>query len=166
MKLVFRMGDMLWVAALVWAMVTVSSGAAIAQAVDGHAVDRHERHAPVADEPSANGPWATDAPLREGMRRIHAAVSATLPDYRRHALKQADAAVLAAEIESSTTYLFANCRLEPDADAALHGLLVQLLQGAAALRRDPAADAGLPRVLTALEKYPQLFVDAEWQAIP
>lgn len=166
MKIRHRMGRMLWVAGLVWATVTVSSEAAIAQAVDGHAADRHDRHAPVADEAIANGPWATDAPLREGMQRIRAAVSAALPDYRRHALKPVDATALAVEIESSTTYLFANCRLEPDADAALHGLLAQLLQGAAALRRDPAADAGLPRVLTALEKYPQLFVDAEWQAIP
>lgn len=166
MKLLVRMGDMLWVAGLVWAMATVSSGSAIAQGVDGHAVDRHDRHAPVADERIAKGPWATDAPLREGMQRIRAAVSAALPDYRRHALKPVDATVLAAEIESSTTHLFANCRLEPDADTALHGLLAQLLQGAAALRRDPAADAGLPHVLTALEKYPQLFVDAEWQAIP
>jgi hypothetical protein len=166
MKFVFRIGDMLWVAGLVWAMVTVSSGAAIAQVVDGHAADRHDRRAPVADEPIAAAPWATDAPLREGMRRIREAVLVVLPDYRRHALQQVDATALAVEIESSIGYLFANCRLEPDADAVLHGLLAQLLQGAAALRSNPSGGAGLPDVLSALERYPHLFVDAQWQTIP
>src|SRR3546814_11665123 len=69
-------------------------------------------------------------------------VAANMRDDRRRGLSREQATALASEIEQSVNYLFANCRLEPAADAALHGLLAQLLQGAAALRRDPAADDG------------------------
>ncbi|MGD9582952.1 MAG: hypothetical protein AB7V26_04670 [Lysobacterales bacterium] len=52
---------------------------------------------------------------------------------------------------------------EADHDIALSQ---QLLQGAAALRRDPAADDGMPAVLAALASYSRLFLDAQWQALP
>src|SRR3546814_4178794 len=90
-------------------------------------------------------------------------VAANMRDDRRRGLSREQATALASEIEQSVNYLFANCRLEPAADAALHGLLAQLLQGAAALRRDPAADDGMPVVLAALASYPRLFLDTQWQ---
>lgn len=126
---------------------------------------RHDRQTQELPDTAPSAPFATDAPLRAGMARIRNAVTANMPDYRQRGLSRDQATALASEIEQSVDYLFANCRLEPAADAALHGLLAQLLQGAAALRRDPAADDGMPAVLAALERYPRMFLDTQWQVV-
>ena len=127
---------------------------------------RHDRQTRELPDTAQSAPFATDAPLRAGMARVRNAVAANVPDYRQRGLSGEQATALASEIEQSVGYLFANCQLEPAADAALHGLLAQLLQGAAALRRDPAADDGMPSVLAALASYPRLFLDTQWQTLP
>ncbi|MGE3298455.1 MAG: hypothetical protein AB7I68_14035 [Porticoccaceae bacterium] len=162
----YRSNGRLLAAGWLFAIAGVGSAASTTaqEQVDSpHRHDRQERESP---ETAQSTPFATDAPLRAGMARIRNAVAANRPDDRQRGLSREQATALASEIEQSVNYLFANCRLEPAADAALHGLLAQLLQGAAALRRDPAAEDGIPAVLAALASYPRLFLDAQWQALP
>lgn len=106
-------------------------------------------------------PWATDAPLREGMARIRDAVA--LADAQAP-LTAVPAAALAQAVEDQVAYLVANCKLEPAADATLHVLIARMLSAAAAVRRDPASADGLPRLREALDDYPRHFEHPGWPA--
>jgi hypothetical protein len=131
-----------------------------------HAHGEPHGHAPSALALDAAGErWATDAPLREGMLRIRAAVAATLASHGDRHLDPAVGVQLAEAVDAAVVYLFANCRLPPQADANLHLLLARIMDAAAALRSDAQAEAGLVRLLEALEAYPHYFDHPGWDAL-
>ena len=145
------------IAALLCAMLAPSALPVAAQDHAGH-------HPTPARNPARETPgqrWATDAPLRRGMAEIRAAVDA-LRHYEHGHLGPAQAATLATAIETQVAYLVANCRLEPQADAALHAIIARLLQGAAALKVDPQDTAALATLRQALQEYPRQFDDPGW----
>ena len=129
------------------------------------AQDHASHHAPpaaaTADKPTPGQRWATDAPLRKGMAEIRAAVDA-LRHYEHGHLGPAQATTLATTVETQVAYLVANCKLEPQADAALHGIIARLLQGAAALKANPQDTAALATLRQALQDYPRQFDDPGW----
>lgn len=117
---------------------------------------RHDHHAAAAELASVNAErWASDAALREGMRRLRLAIED---------LDSASAqpAASAAAIEAAVNYLFAECRLPPAPDAALHGLLAQTLGAAAELRGAAPHQHARSQLQTVLQRYPQLFDDPAW----
>ena len=105
-------------------------------------------------------PWATDAPLVEGMNKIRVAVkeASALPT-----LDADSADALAQTVRTQVNFLIANCRLEPEADATLHVFIGQLLNAAAALGEDPASPSGLPQLQQTLREYPRYFDHPGWQ---
>lgn len=108
------------------------------------------------------GRWATDAPLRDGMRAIRAVVAALGHDGPGH-LGAGEASALAAQVDGHISRIVANCRLAPDADAALHGVLGGLSRGARALAEDPGDPSALPGMRAALADYARLFDDPAFQ---
>ena len=69
----------------------------------------------------------------------------------------------AQQIDTAVNQMIAQCKLKPDADAALHGLLVKFIAGAKAVRE--SQDAPMPQINAmreALVQYPQLFNDPGW----
>ena len=124
----------------------------------------HEAHAPAATTPVSGQRWPTDAPLREGMRGIRVAVQA-LEHYEHGHMGIAQAGSTVALIDTAVDGIFANCRLEPDADVALHGLLARFLAGAEAVRTSPQVPVQeIADMRSALARYPQLFDDPAWNA--
>lgn len=105
-------------------------------------------------------PWATDAPLVEGMERIRVAVNEAAA---RPALDTDSAAALARSVRDQVDFLIANCKLEPDADATLHVFIARLLNAAAAVQKDPASSKGLPELQQVLREYPHYFAHPGWQ---
>lgn len=105
--------------------------------------------------------WTPDAPLREGMRRARAAVDA-LQTYESGGMTSRDAVAQAAELEAAVVYMFSNCKLAPEPDAALHGILVPLLSAAQALQADPGKPGAIVGMRVAIAKYPQYFNDPGW----
>lgn len=106
--------------------------------------------------------WSTDAPLREGMAEIRMAFDADHP--RIHSGKESDAQydVLAAKIDASVSRIVAQCKLSPAADAQLHLIVGDLLQGVALMRgSDPhrSRHDGAALVHGALRAYPTYFDD-------
>lgn len=101
---------------------------------------------------------ATDAPLRAGMLKIRDLLAAPRPG------DGVAARALADNIDGEVQQLFAQCKLEPDADAALHGVLALLLEGAAGLRADTGDDDAWAKLQQALKLYPQRFDDATFRA--
>ena len=119
----------------------------------------HEHHSvQAATVPVPAHRWASDAPLRDGMRRVHAALG-DLREYEVGRMSEDMALERVAAIESATAYMFANCKLPPEPDAALHGMLASLLAGTAALRADPKDMTSVARMRNAVADYPIYFDD-------
>lgn len=129
----------------------------------------HAAHAPAAHGvatspvPRAGQRWSTDAALRDGMVRIRQAVGGL--DHLQHGHgSPALVPVLADQIQAAVNDMIASCRLAPDADAALHGLLVKFIAGAQAVRSGPVTADALRPMQDALAQYPVLFDDPTWKA--
>ena len=126
---------------------------------------RHGAHADnaVVLPPVPATPWPSDAPLRDGMRRMHRVLDVLGHGEHGH-LDRAQVTAAAQQVRAAAEEMFANCRLEPEPDAALHGVLAVLLQGAGALEANPGDLAPLAGMRSALAHYPRLFVDPQWEA--
>jgi hypothetical protein len=111
--------------------------------------------------------WSTDASLRAGMAQIRAAFDADHPAI--HAGKESDAQyeALAARVESQVNDIVKNCKLPAAADANLHYVIADLLQGVSLMRgQDPARTRhdGAALVHGALIAYGKYFDDPDWTA--
>jgi hypothetical protein len=124
----------------------------------------HAEHAHAA-APATGNPagrhWPTDAPLRDGMRRVRQGVQALEHSQHGH-LNAAQMANIGGLIDGAVNDMIANCKLQPDADAALHGLLAKFLVGANAARTGQGLPAALADMQDALQRYPLLFDDPTW----
>jgi len=122
----------------------------------------HATQAPAAAAPARQ--WPTDASLREGMRRIRVAVRG-LEHYEHGHMGIAQASAAVTLVDEAIAGMFADCKLEADADVALHGLLAEFIAGAEAVRTSPQVPmAKIARMRQALARYPQLFDDPRWDA--
>lgn len=134
------------------------------RAQDRPADPAHAEHAHVATPVDRAGKrWATDAPLRDGMRRVRQAVQALDHSLHGHP-SAAQTANAGSQIEGAVNGMIANCKLDPDADAALHGLLAKFLVGANAAHTGQGLPAALADMQAALKQYPELFDDPTWNA--
>ncbi len=133
--------------------------AAVAQAAPQHAHEDHAAHTATAPIPAQR--YATDAPLREGMARVHTALD-ELRHYEMGHMPENMALERVATIEEATRYMFANCKLPAAPDSALHGMLGPLLAGAAALKKDPKDMAAVAAMRSAVADYPRYFDDPQW----
>lgn len=149
-------------------MLSVSAlalaGALFAAPAMAQSPARHDHAAHPGHDARVKAPaqrWATDAPLRAGMRTLREATG-TLHQYERgrRDATQRDNAVK--QIDAAIKDMFANCKLKPEADAALHGLLAKFIVGANAARAGTFGKAELAPMQEALAQYPRLFDDAEW----
>ncbi len=122
-----------------------------------HAAHAHPLHSATVAEPAAAGQrWMADAPLREGMARIGKERQALGPLEHGH-LAAKHVTVHAEAIRAAVNFMFANCRLDPEPDSALHPLLAQLIGASQALLELPSDPAPLAEVDAALARYKQLF---------
>ena len=135
--------------------------AAAAAGADAHAGDEHA--AEVAGAAGADFPvpanhvrWTPDAPLEEGMSRVRSALAGLEAESHPD-----DAAVAkhAADIDAAVAYMFANCKLEPEPDVALHAILARLMAGTRALAENPSDSSPVADMHAAMHNYEQLFDD-------
>ena len=137
-------------------------------ALTGPAAAQHAAHQPDAAAPAATPVPAkrfeTDARLREDMAAIRAAVGGL--DHLRHGhIGAPEARRLAVEVQTRVNDIIAHCKLPPDADAALHTVIVPLLQSATALQKNPTNTDAIAPMQDALARYAQLFDDPEFAAV-
>ena len=115
--------------------------------------------APVASKQQAPAQrFATDATLRTEMKGIRSAVDA-LAHYEMGHMGQDQAVEFATSIEGHVNTIVANCKLPPDADAALHAIIVPLVQNAAALKQNPTDLSAIAPMRSALARYDSQFAD-------
>lgn len=104
--------------------------------------------------------WATDEPLRQGMQRIDALVTPVQAVSAEQSLDPAQAKVIAEGVKGQVTFLVNNCKLEPKADAALHVLIADMLEGSEALSEAAPSGRGIVLIRQALQRYPEYFETA------
>ena len=128
--------------------------------------DAHAGHTAISAAPVAAGQrWVADADLRKGMQQVHEA----LADLRHHEMGHMPASVAierATDVEAAVNYIFRHCELAPDADAALHRILLPLLASAERLKKDASDTAAVAAMRDAVAPYPQQFDDPQWPASP
>ena len=129
----------------------------VAQAQSAH--HDHAAHTAATQTPTQR--WTTEAPLRAGMRDLREATE-LLNHYQMGHLDDVQRDNAVAAIDAAIKNMIANCKLKPDADTALHGLLAKFIAGADAARAGKFTKVELVPMQEALARYPQLFDDAEW----
>jgi hypothetical protein len=132
-----------------------------AQLTTGHAADEHRHEAAHGKLTLDHGEkWQTDAPLRVGMTRIRNTMNAKLHAIHEDKLGAADYTALGRTIDEDLAYIFRNCKLPPDADAMLHLLLAEVMQGTKAMKGEQPGTKprdGAVGVVHALHQYAAHF---------
>lgn len=137
-------------------------------AAPSHQHDSHEHAGPAKLQLDNGKKWQTDAPLRQSMANIRQSIDASLHDIHEGRLSAAGYGKLARSVEREVAAIVSTCKLEPKADAQLHLIVAELLEGAeqmdgkvkTAKRIDGAA-----KVIGALGKYADYFADPQFKAI-
>lgn len=107
--------------------------------------------------------WKTDPALQRGMLSIREIVEQNLAairagDYRQYS-------DLGKAVEAQIAYIASNCKLEPRADAVLHGLMTELwdgVDGVAGRMNVGGRSKGADRIVSALDNYGRHFDHPGW----
>lgn len=101
--------------------------------------------------------WPTDAPLRQGMENIRAALGGGMKY-----------GALAKKVNAEVAGIVQNCKLEPEADAQLHIVIADILAGVEAMEGKVQGEtrrAGAEKVAHALNAYGEHFDHAGWKRL-
>lgn len=101
--------------------------------------------------------WETDAPLRKGMQSIHDVVKKAEKAFQSKTMTQKEGEALGSHINKQLMYMVENCELQPKADASLHVIIGEMMQGIGELSKRPDSEGGFPRINKALKRYPKFF---------
>jgi hypothetical protein len=111
--------------------------------------------------------WPTDTPLRRHMNDIRATMAGSLARIEQGTLPRADYAKIGASVEGKVASIIADCKLPPEADAMLHVIVADLVDGADVMQGKSAGEpaAGAHKVVTALDNYAQYFDHAGFEPL-
>lgn len=118
------------------------------------AVD-HSSHGATASHKmklNAGKKWATDDPLRQAMTAIKSAVATTLPAAHAGKATKADYDAFGKEVTAQVTYMVQNCKLDPKADAQIHIVIGDIMNGvetAEGKQHDKESASGVVKVAQA-----------------
>lgn len=96
--------------------------------------------------------WQADAHLKGSMQGVRALTEA----YGRGSADDQTLKGVGQAVDGYAGYIVANCKLAPDADAALHAVLHHVTEGADALKRGDAR--GFQKLEKAHREYSRIFV--------
>lgn len=108
--------------------------------------------------------WQTDDALRQGMERIRSDFVASLPAIHNDRLTAEQYAAFADRINSHVQYIVNNCKLEPKADAQLHIVLAEVMDGTGTMD-DGQREQGAVTLMKALNAYGEHFDHPGWQPV-
>lgn len=124
----------------------------------------HEDHS-IALTPPPGARWPTDEPLRAAMTRLQTALGQAQRAQENGALDTASAQALAQSVEKEVAFMIENCKLPPQADAALHVLIGRMLSAAGRLKQTPADDSAVPELADVLKQYAETFDHPDWRSL-
>lgn len=128
-----------------------------------------DQHAAASDlKPNDGKKWAADDALRRGMSGIRNQIAQHLKSEQAGKPGPAQYTSLAKELNGQLGYIFQNCRLDKEADAALHQILAQVIEGVEILegkQTDVERREGVMKIAHALEGYPTYFSHPGWKPL-
>lgn len=131
--------------------------------------DDHAHHGHGAAKLSLNHDqkWSTDEPLRQGMEKLRVAFAAHLHAIHKGALSAAEFKMLGEKTENEVGIMIAQCKLDPEADAMLHLVIAEMLEGADLMmgKSKGKPEAGAHKVVTALNNYSVYFNHPGWKRL-
>lgn len=145
--------------------VALSSPLAALAAADAH---DHGQSAAHKLELNAGKKWGTDEALRQGMSAIRASVSQTLPAAHSGKATPAEYDAFGKDVTAQISYIVENCKLDPKADAQLHIIVADVMNGVEAAegkQGDKKRASGVVKVAQAANAYGKHFDHAGWQAV-
>ena len=145
--------------------LALSSPLAVLAASDAH---DHGKSAPHKLELNAGKKWGTDDALRKAMSGIQASVTQTLPAAHAGKASAADYDAFGKDVTAQVTYMVENCKLDPQADAQLHIIVADLMNGVEAAQGkqgEKKRASGVVKVAQAANAYGKHFDHAGWKAI-
>ena len=138
---------------------------ALAAEPPGH---RHETAGLATLKLDAGKKWGTDAPLRKGMEEIRTAIAADKETIHAGRMSPAKFDALAGKIDSQVAFIVQNCKLPPEADAQLHLVIGEMMQGVDAIRgkdRKASRRAGVEKIVASLDAYGRHFDHPGWRGL-
>lgn len=159
-----RLSRLLGAAALTLTVASLPATAAEHRHDHGHS----HGAAPAKLELNNGKKWETDAPLRKGMENIRNSIDAMHHEIHENKLSTAKYGELAKKVNGEVNGIVANCKLEPKADAQLHLVIADILEGVEAMEgkaKKVKRQAGALKVGGALEKYASHFDHPGWQPL-
>lgn len=145
--------------------LALSSPLAVLAASDAH---DHGKSAPHKLELNAGKKWGTDDALRKAMSGIQTSVAQTLPAAHAGKASAADYDAFGKDVTAQVTYMVENCKLDPQADAQLHIIVADLMNGVEAAQGkhgEKKRASGVVKVAQAANAYGKHFDHAGWKAI-
>lgn len=153
-------------------ILIAAAGLALGLAATGVAAagkDAHQHGADTVKLTLDNGKkWSTDEPLRKGMGNIRTEMQASLQQIHEGKFSATKYSDLANKVSTEVGGIVAQCKLEPKADAQLHLVIADMLDGVETMQgkaRNAKRQDGAVKVLAALEKYGKHFDHPNWQPI-
>lgn len=143
-------------------------GLAISTAAGALAADNHSHggsDASAALVLNHGAKWETDDALRRGMTDMRNDMAIALPRIHGGELTPAEYTELADRVDARIEYLVENCKLTPEADEQLHVVLVEIMDGSAAMKGDGDPRHGAVKIIQALGLYPEYFDHPGWQPL-
>lgn len=142
----------------------VALGLTLATAAGAKAEDAHSHEGADGTELVLNNgaKWETDDPLRTGMAGLRDDIAAALPQIHDGAFTPAQYVELAGKVDGRIQYLVENCKLSPEADEQLHVVLVEIMDGAEAMKGESGQMQGAVKIVQALKLYPDYFDHPGW----
>lgn len=137
--------------------------AAPASAADGH---RHDSHAVLTLNKGAK--WQTDDALRTGMEQIRSALARAIPEVHAGRYDAAQYRTLGETVERQVAYIVQNCKLQPEADAALHAIIAEIGKGLDVIKAPSGGGRrqdGVIHLARALDDYAAHFEHPGWKRL-
>ncbi|MDT3684270.1 MAG: hypothetical protein RO009_04410 [Pseudorhodoplanes sp.] len=143
------------IAALLWGMP-----------VAGFAAEPHAHAGAAVQLKLDNGnKWQTDDALRRGMGEIRTAMAGSLAPIHKKKFTPKQYEALADRVQTQIDYVVGNCKLPEDADAQLHIVLEQIIDGVAEMKAASGGDKGAVKIVQALDLYGKYFNHAGWKPL-
>ncbi len=103
--------------------------------------------------------WTTDESLRKGMLQIQQLMVNRDKEHSAHAHYAND---IGAQVKKQVAYMIDHCQLPAEADAVLHILISELLEGAESISAASPDIKGFEKIEQALSQYPEYFDHQGW----
>lgn len=129
---------------------------------------QHSQHSESKIQLDHGKKWATDTALRKGMDEINKIIAPHFSNVQENTSNSELFITMANKIDNQIQFIFKNCKLSPKADAQLHILMVQMLDGVKNMKDSSEISKqrlGFLKIVEAINSYGDHFDHPNWNIL-